>query len=272
MCKPLFDTQHDVEERINGAGHVFLCLDYDGTLTHFVANPLAASLSQNMERVLKSLADREGITMAVISGRDRADLQGRVGIPGLIYAGNHGLDISGPGFMFVEHEAVERSAQLQILADRLVAKLQNIKGAIVENKGLTMSVHYRAAAADDWEEVERVVRAMAAGAEHAFVVTPAEKVWEIRPRVEWNKGTAVAWMRERLAAPNLLTIYVGDDTTDEDAFRAIGDGIAVKVRTAENTAARYQLENPAEVRKFLEWIDELLRHKHPMPAGKLVEA
>jgi len=261
MCQPLFDGIREVEERIEQAPHVLLCLDYDGTLTHYAATPLAAHLSPQMERVLLALAEHEDVSLAIISGRDRADLQGRVGIPGLIYAGNHGMDISGPGYLFVEHTAAMNAGAMQELADRLNEKLAAIPGALVENKGLTISVHFRLVAHDAVDDVRRVVEQCVANAANPFVVTKGHLVFDIRPKVRWNKGSAVGWIKKKHAHVDALAIYIGDDVTDEDAFTAMTDGITVRVGTNPETAARYQLAGPAEVRKFLEWLDEVLRRR-----------
>jgi trehalose 6-phosphate phosphatase len=261
MSQLLFDAIHHVEQQVMQAGHVLLCLDYDGTLTHFTASPVGAHLSPQMERVLLSLAEQEMASLAIVSGRNRADLQARVGIAGLIYVGNHGLEISGPGFLFVEPTAASHVGALQELADQLTKMVEPITGAVVENKGLTISVHYRLVPPGLWDEVRRVVHDALARTTHPFVLTTGEKIFEIRPRVYWNKGSAVCWIKERLGKPDVLPIYVGDDTTDEDAFVALPDGITIKVGEAGETAARYLLDGPAEVRKFLEWFDDTLRHK-----------
>jgi trehalose 6-phosphate phosphatase len=272
MCQPLFDAQHELEDRIAAANFLLVCLDFDGTLTGFVANPLGASLSMQMERALKALADREGVGLAIISGRDRADLQAHININGLIYAGNHGLEISGPGFVFIEPTALAKTGELQHLAGLLRTSLKDVHGVQVEDKGLTASVHFRNAPPESWEEVRRLVHSVLASADHPFLLTSGEKVFDIRPRVNWHKGSAVSWIQDHLNQPDALVIYVGDDVTDEDAFKAIPGGIAVKVRGGTETAARFMLENPAEVRKFLEWIDTLVRRKHPAPAGRPIEA
>ena len=232
MSQPLFDDIHEVEAKILQAPHVLLCLDYDGTLTHFTATPLGAHLSPQMERTMLSLAEFPDVSLAIISGRDRADLQARVGMPGLIYAGNHGLEISGPGFMFVEPSAAALVGALQELADQLTVKLQPIAGVLVESKGLTISVHYRLASASDVDEVRRLVHAALAAAAHPFVLNNGEKVFEIRPRVNWNKGPAVGWIKDKLDKRDILVIYVGDDTTDEDAFAALPEAVTVRGGTS----------------------------------------
>jgi phage/conjugal plasmid C-4 type zinc finger TraR family protein len=98
-------------------------------------------------------------------------------------------------------------------------------------------------------------------------------VFEIRPRVNWNKGTAVGWIKDKLSRPDAQAINVGDDVTDEDAFGALPDGITIKVgemkvgETVE-TAARYHVKGPGEVRRFLDWIDGVLTARSRLPAGE----
>jgi trehalose-phosphatase len=261
MSPRLFDDVQEVEQRVLEALEVLLCLDYDGTLTHFTATPDRAHLSPQMQQVLTSLAERGVASVAVISGRDRADLQERVGIPGLTYAGNHGLEISGPGFMFVEPTAASYVGPLKELSDQLGAKLQGVSGALVENKGLTLSVHYRQVPEGHVEQVRQLVHAALAATTHPFVLTTGNMVFEIRPRVYWNKGNAIGWIKKQLGKPDAVVVYVGDDTTDEDAFVVLKDDITIKVGEAAETAARYTLSGPAEVRTFLEWFDDLLRRK-----------
>lgn len=259
MSQPLFDALSEVADRIRPAPRCLLCLDFDGTLAPFVPDPSDAFLTPAVDRILRALAGHDTMVLAIVSGRDRADLQGRVNIPGVIYAGNHGLDISGPGYVYVEPTAASHSEELRGLSQALTSRLQSFPGVLVEYKGLTISVHYRQARESDGDEIRRVVHGTLAGASHPFVLSAGDKVHEIRPRVYWNKGSAVTWIRGQLGSPDAMPIYVGDDTTDEDAFAAIrDDGIGIKVGTGAETAARYTVQDAAEVRRFLEWLAELL--------------
>jgi trehalose-phosphatase len=270
MSQPLFDVKQEVGNRIALAPHRLLCANYDGTLTRFAASPEGAALSPQMDRVLQSLAGHKGITLAIFSGRDRADLQSRLDLPGVIYVGNHGLDISGPGHLFVEPDAAARTEALDALAGKLTNQFKTIEGVTVEAKGLTISVHYRHLPAERWDEVRGIVEAALRRASYPFVLTTGEKVFEIHPCVDWNKGAAVRWILDHLSQQgksDILPIYMGDDPTDESAFAVLMDGITIKVSGTEETAARYTLEGPAEVRTFLEWVDELVRHEeiaHPV--------
>jgi trehalose 6-phosphate phosphatase len=238
-----------------------LCLDFDGTLTPIVADPAEAFLSPPVQQVLRSLAGHEAISIAIVSGRERADLAAHVGIPGLTYVGNHGLEISGPGCLFLEPISAAHAETLKIFAANLAESLRNVPGAFVEDKGLTLSVHYRQVATGDSEEVRSIVHSALASPDCPFHLTMGNKVYDIRPRVNWNKGTAVGWVKEQLGKPDALVIYLGDDMTDEDAFAAFPDGITAKVGIDSETVALYQMEGPAEVLRFLEWLESLWLQK-----------
>ena len=153
MSQPLFDVMQQVGDRIIHAPHRLLCVSYDGTLTHFAATPEGAALSPQVDRILQSLAGHEGLTLAIFSGRDRNDLHSRVNLAGVIYVGNHGLEISGPGFRFVEPGALEACRNVKDLGLRLAQVLRHIGGVFVEDKDLTLSIHDRRVAAVDGEEV-----------------------------------------------------------------------------------------------------------------------
>jgi trehalose-phosphatase len=265
MTRPLFDDIEQISWRVAQAAHVILFLDFDGTLASIVEEPALAGLSPHMERVLRALAENPNVSVAVISGRDRADLQSRMPIPGLIYAGNHGLEINGHGFLFVEPTAAQCTQAMKDIAAEIARRVHPIEGALVEDKGLTLSVHYRMVAEDKVDEVRRAVHSVLAASNHPFQLTTGDKVYDIRPRVYWNKGTAVEWIRQQLDKPGALAIYVGDDASDEDAFAVLPDGITIKVGGSGETAAQYSLEDTAEVRKFLEWLETQLRQHANTP-------
>jgi trehalose 6-phosphate phosphatase len=267
MSRPLFEAIAEVGGRIERAPELLICLDFDGTLTPLQDEPSQVSLTPHMQRALRGLTEQPGLYLAVISGRERADLQSRLRMPGLIYAGNHGLEISGEGILFIEPNAAASSDLIKAFAEELRGRLQGIPGAIVENKGLTLSIHYRMVAESDAEQVRKLLHAALAGTDHPFQLACGNKVYDIRPRVYWNKGSAVGWIKEQLGKPDLLVVYVGDDVTDEDAFAALPDGITVKVGDPGETVAQYHLENPAEVRKFLEWLAEVWPQRRGQGSG-----
>jgi trehalose 6-phosphate phosphatase len=259
MMRRLSDALPEVETRIAGARHLLLGLDFEGTLVPFVDVPTMSHLGPAAARVLESLSKCDRVSVVVMSGRERNDLQTRVGIPSIIYAGNHGLEIGGPGFLFVDETAAAHGTALRELGANLATRLMPIPGALVEDKGLTVAVHERLVAEDAREEVRRIVHGVLAGSSHPFQLTVGQRVYEIRPRTSWHRGSAITWIRERLGKPETLTIYLGDDATDEDAFAALPDDITIRVGEAAETAAHFQIDNPAEVHGFLEWVETRLR-------------
>jgi trehalose-phosphatase len=211
-----------------------------------------------MRQTIWALTQRDDIAVTVISGRAHGDLQGLVGIPGLIYAGNHGMEISGPGLSFLEPGARAAMPELHALAQEVARKLHHVPGAIVEDKGLTLSVHHRRVAAMDGEDVWRIVHGAVTPVRDRFHITLGNKVFEVRPLVRWNKGSALAWIKAQINKPDTAVIYIGDDTTDEDAFRALGeDAVTIRVGDHAKTAARHRLADPAAVQQFLQWIIDL---------------
>jgi trehalose-phosphatase len=255
MTRRLLDALNEIREQVHLARHLLICLDFDGTLTPIVEHPDRADLAAPMRQRLRDLAAKENISVAVLSGRQRTDIQARVSVPGLIYSGNHGLEISGPGFIFIEPTAVHSRDELKKLVTDLTPQIQSVPGAFVEDKGLTLSVHYRQVAPAGWEEVRRRVHAVLTSSSHPFVLTQGNMVFEIRPRVYWDKGAAVHWIKEQLNHQDALVVYLGDDVSDEDAFAVLSEGITVKVGgPPETTAAQYHLEGPIEVEDFLGWL------------------
>lgn len=256
-ARSLFDHLSDVASLVSAASRVFLFLDFDGTLAPIVEEPEAASMSAYTREQIVDLAQRERFRVAIVSGRALPDLRERVGLTGLIYAGNHGFEIYGPGMGFVEPAARKRVRALESLARVLEIRLRHTAGARVENKGLTASVHFRKAREGDRADIRRIVAKAVASGGDLFHVTEGLEVLEIRPRVKWNKGTAARWILASCASPDALPVYMGDDATDEDAFAALAAGITVRIGRTAETVAHYALEDQEGAGDFLAWLAEL---------------
>ena len=250
-----------IVKQLRDARHILLLTDYDGTLTPIVESPELANLSEDVRRILRALARRRHFSLGIISGRALADLEEKVGISGIIYAGNHGLEIEGPGISFVNPVADELRPILRIMHYVLSRALGTIRGVFVENKGLSLSVHYRLCERQRALEVERIVQQVVGGSAvsgHAKII-PGKKVYEVRPAVTWDKGKAIKLLMKKYGKggrkSGLLPVYFGDDLTDEDGFRVIeGYGIGLSVFVGEQnqqSTARYFLKSPAEVATFM---------------------
>jgi trehalose-phosphatase len=244
----------EVKDRIKTAERLSLFLDFDGTLVPIEADPTKPTLDETAAEILRLLSGRESPITTIISGRAVEDLYSRIRLEGLIYAGNHGLEIFGRGLHFTEPAAADRRKELEEFCENLTLTLRPFAGALVEYKGLTASVHYRRAANEDvldiWEAVSRAVARSGA----LFRVNSGNKVFEILPRTDWHKGAAVHWINSQFGNGEVLSIYVGDDTTDEDAFCVLPDAITIRVGDVSATRARYQFADPAAVHEFLMWL------------------
>ncbi|MEO8718741.1 MAG: trehalose-phosphatase [Burkholderiales bacterium] len=233
-----------------GGRRLAIFLDYDGTLTPIVERPEDAVLDAAMRSVLRRLARQH--TVAIVSGRDLADVRARVGLEGLVYAGGHGMDIDGPGVSRVHEAARAAAPRLEAAASDVARDTAGLTGVQLERKRYALAVHYRRAREADAPAVEKAVDD-AAARHPGLRKTLGKKVFELRPDVEWDKGRAVLWLIETLRLEDALPVYVGDDLTDEDAFRALaGRGIGIVVQDApQPSAARYTLHDPDEVRALL---------------------
>jgi HAD superfamily hydrolase (TIGR01484 family) len=263
-------------------------LDFDGTLSPIVERPGDAAILPAAKRAVERLAAKAA-AVVVVSGRGREDVARRVGLPHLIYAGSHGFDIAAPvaeavgeaseaGNLAVRRE--DRAGpgdladgvpgrDLPPLIERVAASLRRdlatVPGAEVEAKRYTVAVHYR-----------RVPGAVAG--QPRLTVAEGKKVFEVRPSLDWDKGRALLHLLAVLgldgggaagtgSAPHsvqeTVAVYVGDDVTDEDAFRALAGrpGPSLTVRVADQpaaTAAAYSLAGPQEVAELLERLADAL--------------
>ena len=247
-----------VQEIAGSGDRLAVFLDYDGTLTPIVSHPEDAWLSDSMRQTLRSLAARVPVT--ILSGRDLDDVRGRVHVDGIVYAGSHGFDIAGAGGLRRELGA----GYLPVLdtAEReLRDALDEIPGAQLERKHFSVAAHYRNVDENDAFRVALAVDAVAARHRELRRIN-GKKVYELLPDIDWDKGKAVLWLLETLGLVRgkVLPIFIGDDRTDEDAFRALEKrGLAILVsEQPQVTAARYWLNNPEEVECFLQKITDLL--------------
>ena len=245
------DALQEIVESIGGR-KLALFLDYDGTLTPIVERPELAVLSDAMRGVLQRLA--RVCTLAVISGRDLSNVRERVGVAGIWYAGSHGFDIAGSGNAgHAPDEARAAQPQLDAAEADLRDRLQGLAGVLFERKRFGLAVHFRLVEPGRESEVEAAVD-QALQTRRQLRKTHGKKVFELLPAIEWHKGAALNWLQQALALPkDSLSLYLGDDVTDEDAFAALQDrGIGIVVMEAPRpTAARYRLKDPGEVERFL---------------------
>jgi alpha,alpha-trehalase len=230
-------------------------VDFDGTLSPITPDPEAATLVYGAAEALKHLAEQ--CPVAVLSDRDLDDVRSRVNLPGIWYAGSHGLELMAPDGAYHKNErgcavipVIERAAA------QLRATLAHVPGILVEHKRFAVAVHYRDVPPEHIGEVIASTRRL--GQWEDLRVISGRKRVELRPDIESDTGTTVSWIRDQVKGQHgVLPMYIGDDLTDEAAFDAVRlDGIGIVVRHSEHgdrqTAAKFILESPEQVREFLE--------------------
>ncbi|USZ69547.1 trehalose-phosphatase [Halorussus salilacus] len=253
---PIRDHLYALVEELLAHDGLLVALDFDGTLADIERRPDEATLPEETREVVSALADLPDAEVAVVSGRELADVRERVGLSDISYAGNHGLELRTGEESEVHPTAREVEETISALCDRLGERLADVDGVIVEDKGVSATVHHRLVADEDVPAVERAVETLAADRDEVRLTT-GKDVLELRPAVEWDKGEAVGWLAARLVPDDerWLPVYVGDDTTDEAAFGVLTDrGLGVKVGDDPATDAPYRVADPEGVRAVLSWL------------------
>ena len=256
----LFSDWKRIEKSLKGK-FIYLFLDYDGTLAPIALTPGMAVMPEKTKDILRKLSKKSNYKIAIISGRALKDLSKRVGLKNIVYAGNHGFEIKGPKISFKSPVPFLYKKTLKEIKVKLGKSLSSINGVLIENKGFSLSVHYRMV---DNRNIP-VVKARFYTVIFPYELTnnvqvkPGKMVLEVKPPTSWDKGKVVLWLLERRKLAirtkkrEVLPVYIGDDKTDEDAFGSLeGSGITIFVGRSKKTKARFYLKNPEEVTRFLE--------------------
>ena len=243
----------DLEEKIDTADGLLAGLDFDGTLAPIRADPETPELSPQLEELLKRLASQRNVRVVVISGRALADLTTRIPVPGVDLAGNHGLELRLDGERRVPERVDQHLPEVREALGSLRTNLEGVPGIRIEDKQLTLTVHVRETPAHHVGTVRETVKRIVADSP-GLTLSEGKQVFEVKPAVSLDKGTAMQRF-EQQTPTEWLSLYLGDDTTDEDAFRAIQpDGIGVHVGERGDTAAGYRILEQSNVPDFLSWL------------------
>jgi trehalose-phosphatase len=241
-----------VERRLRRAERLVIFTDFDGTLTPIRRRAADVRLSPAVRKLLTDLVGH-GHLVGVISGRALEDLRARVGVRGLWYVGGHGFLLCAPDLHRVVLVNHRQRGQITRVTRRLRAALRSDPGITIDHKIAAIAVHYRNASKTGRLAASRLVRRVVAD-EPGLRLMRGKKVWELVPTTDVDKATAVRFILgcESRQAPGKrrVAIYVGDDVADERVF-ARWRGISVLVGRRSNTAAKYYVRSPADVREFL---------------------
>lgn len=268
--RPLLFSER-VKKTLNGK-FIYLFLDYDGTLAPIAHTPAKAVMPENTFNMLRRLSKDPNCKIAIVSGRSLEDISRRVGLEDIVYVGNHGFEIKGAGIEFKVPLSSKHRKTIVAIKSMLEKKLSSISGVLIEDKGFSVSLHYRLADARDFPSIRKGARSVLIPyIDHKDVIVKTGKmVFEIMPPIAWDKGKAVLWLLKKQKSimgkdkKNSISIYIGDDTTDEDAFRALGNkGITVFVGRPKRTRARFRLRGASEVAVFLRSVLAILAERRP---------
>jgi trehalose-phosphatase len=254
--------EHDVPDaRFTGTPLVVM-LDVDGTLAPIAPHPALAVVPLETRRAVAALAARPGVHIALVSGRAAADARRMVAVPNAWVIGNHGAETMGPdGELEVDPQVAAYGPALARAAGTLAPLIAPLANVVLENKGWSLAVHYRMADAMITDRLRFVVEGVAAPL--GLRLTDGKAVYEIRSPVDVDKGTAVLRLADHLGAlePTASLLYLGDDETDEDAFRALYPGVphattivVGEPRPGRASAAELRLADTGAVRRLLERI------------------
>lgn len=247
------DGSLPLADRLADTTGLLLGLDYDGTLAPIADDPDAPEIPPSIRDSLEQLAAHDRTRVAVVSGRALDDLHARVTLDGAVYAGNHGLELLKDGERTVPSAAQHCLSALDTARQEIHTQVESIPGCHIEDKGVTFTVHVRQTPDEHVETVRTAVEDAVAGVSD-IKSSEGKKVFEVRPAIEGDKGTTMATL-QREAPAGWQTLYLGDDTTDEDAFEAIQpDGIGIHVGDRPETAASYRIDRQQSVAPFLSWL------------------
>jgi trehalose 6-phosphate phosphatase len=258
MTKYIWNEISEVEKKIRSASFILLLLDYDGTLIKIKKDPHKASLPRATKNILNKIKVANKLTLGVVSGRGVYDIRKQVGIDDIVYAGNHGLEWEISKKIYVM-PGISKTRELYLTILSTFSDLEKkYKGIVIEDKNLTLSFHYRMV---DKKKQQKFIDAF-----EEFIkpylktklieVVRNKMVFDILPNVNWGKGSFINWLIKTKKS-NPLTIYIGDDRTDEDAFSELKDAITIKVGKGE-THANYFVNDIEDTSKFLLWFDKVL--------------
>ncbi len=249
---------------------VALFLDFDGTLAPLAATPQQAEITPRNKVILENLAQAKNTKVAIISGREVKDLKAKIGVKDIIYVGNHGLEMAWDFINFESFIPPEARQATNSIKGELARRLSLIKNIIIEDKKLTLSVHYRLVDDKDWPQLMKIFFEVCRPylIDKKIRICTGKKVLEVRPYAPWEKNHAISWLLKKYQEneeKKIFPIFVGDDKTDEVAFSQLKDNGLTVIVGREPSLAQYYVNDTTEVTWMLEEILKLsLRELAPV--------
>jgi trehalose-phosphatase len=246
---PLLDNWAQVARRVHTAKDLRLFLDFDGTLVDFRSRPDQVTLEPEMRTRLRKLAAHPFVHVAIVSGRRRAELLHYVKVARVEFLGLYGWEKEAG--MHLPEPAMRSLSQARLILGDLP---NQAPGIFIEDKGLSLAVHFREASPAAERKARSWLRRITAQFREHLHIIRGSNVWELLPREIRGKGFALRGILRGLPRP-FLPFYVGDDLTDEEAFAALRTGVTVLAGPLRRTKARFHLRGTSEVGTFLERLE-----------------
>jgi trehalose-phosphatase len=259
----LFDREAGIWNSILGeltaSRRLLVFLDYDGTLVPIQKLPSSAVLPTKMKEFLRRVSKRPNVSLGLVTGRSLSDIKRMVHLNSVFYVANHGFHTSLAKSRWVHPEAQRAHPVLGKIFSELRSALSSIPGVLIEDKQYTLSVHYRNVRERSVPLLKKSVRRVVRPYRTMVKMTTGKKVIEVRPNVSWDKGHAVLRVIKLLPSRGKpLIVYIGDDKTDEDAFRLLRrSAITIRVGWSRSSRAAYFVHSPTEVQVVLKAIDSI---------------
>jgi trehalose 6-phosphate phosphatase len=247
---------------INGDNRAILLMcDFDGTLVPIQGDPGKCILLPEIRNQLAMIVHAGDSHVAILSGRSLADILKRVPMKGIYHAGSHGLEIAGPNIQYVHPKALVAKTIIDRIRRKVEKEIVHIEGILIEKKKFSFTLHYRMADKTDRAFVRKTFCKIISenSKKQNMAILKGKKVLELVPNVSWDKGKAALMIIKQLGG-TCLPIYIGDDVTDETAFKALSErGITIRVGFSKKTAAQYYIRDQREILRILQYINEMVK-------------
>lgn len=246
-------------KKLEGKRNVILFLDYDGTLVPIKKKPELARLHPLRRKLLEKISKK--VPVSIVSGRSLSEIKKLVKLKGISLIGNHGYEILFNEKIWIHPEATKLKRILGKTLRKIMERSKNLKGVLIEDKGLSGSVHFRLLKPGLEETIKKTVEEEVQKTDGKVEIRKGKKVLEIRPNIDWDKGKGVEKLISLLNLKDeFLKIYIGDDETDEDVFRVLKESdISILVGKKRGSIAKFRLKNVEEVWLFIKKLPKILK-------------
>ena len=244
-----------IKKRISNKENIILLFDFDGTLSPIVEHPDDAVLPEKWRKYLTELDSKANLKIGIVTGRAYSDVEKRLGLEDVLIAANHGCEIWKAGKQIFK-KGDEHKVDIDRFGRLVDEEFANIAGLIIEKKDYSIAVHYRMVKSSLQDAViDAFIRISEELIDdNRFEIMRGKKLLEIRPKDFWDKGKAVTWISENYA-PDSYICYFGDDVTDEDAFKAVGNkGLTVMVGQCTGSFAEYYIDEIEDAKILFDYL------------------